>query len=178
MPDRVADNNLDLLASIVDRLAEAGIEVLVFGGWAEELTGLSPPRPHRDIDLLLPAPSFAAVDRLIAADRSSEIRGKRFAHKRALRIGDIAVEITRVDRGAEGPVTLFWGDTPFRWLAPLGEPEPVRTAVGSFAVVSRDNLVRYRALHHTTQPWRWRDPASRLNPSAAALLGDPAGEKG
>jgi Aminoglycoside-2''-adenylyltransferase len=164
VPDHVAESNLDLLASVVDRLATAGIEVLVFGGWAEELSRLSAPRPHRDIDLLLPAQSLAAVDRFIAGEgRSNEIRGKRFAHKRALLVSNVPVEITLVGHDPEGPVTRFWGDTPFRWLVPLCEPEPVRTAVRAFAVVSRANLARYRELHDTTQPWRWGDPASLLD---------------
>jgi hypothetical protein len=156
-------NDLDLVAFAVDRLAAAGAPTLVFGGWAEELTGLVAPRSHADIDLLLPAPSLAAADRLVAAGGAFEIRGKRFAHKRAFVISGVTVEVTLVQNKDEAPVTHFWGDIPYRWLVPLDEPEPVLTSVRPLAVVSRENLIQYRRSHHTTQPWRWRDPASLVD---------------
>lgn len=165
MPDRVEPNDLDLLALVLDRLNAAGAGTLVFGGWAEELLELSPPRPHGDIDLLLPAPSFASVDRLLtgAANALDEIRPKRFAHKRAFRIRGVTVEITLVEHDRDDPVTRFWGDVPFRWLTPLGRRKPVSGAVRRFPVVTSRNLARYRRLRRATQPWRWRDPASLVD---------------
>jgi hypothetical protein len=154
-------NDLDLLALVVDRLEAAGAGVLVFGGWAEELLRLTPPRPHADIDLLLPAASFAAVDRFLAAavNAPKEIRAKRFAHKRAFRLNGVTIEITLVEHDG-GPVTRFWGDIAFRWLVPLGRAEPASGMVRPLPVVTRENLVHYRRFHRLRQPWRWRDPAS------------------
>lgn len=163
----VGPNGLDLLTSVVDRLGAAGAEVLVFGGWAEELLGLAPPRPHSDIDLLLPAASFAAVDRLLASAAGDlpEIRPKRFAHKRAFGVTGVAVEVTLVEHDGDGPITRFWGDVPFRWLAPLGRAVP--RGDGHLLVVTPANLARYRSLHRATQPWRWRDPASLVDPESS-----------
>jgi hypothetical protein len=160
-------NDLDLLALVVDHMDAAGAGVLVFGGWAEELLGLSPPWPHRDIDLLLPAVSLAPVDRLLAtaATALEEVRPKRFAHKRAFRIKGTTVEITLVEHDRDGPVTRFWGDVSFRWLVPLGcaEPVPSANAGQCFSVATPANLAHYRQRHHATQPWRWRDPASLVD---------------
>ena len=126
---------------------------------------MAPPRSHRDIDLLLPAPSFAALDRLLAASECAmpEIRAKRFAHKRAFRLESVAVETTLVEDADGSPMTHFWGDVPFRWLAPLATTALVAPTIRPFAVVSAANLVRFRALYATTQPWRWRDPASLVD---------------
>jgi hypothetical protein len=161
MPFHTAPNTPDVLVGVLDRLQAAGIAALVSGGWAEELRGLVSPRPHGDIDLLYPALSFAAVERFIRTEAGvEEIRGKRFAHKRAFVTAGVAVEVTLVESDGEGPFTRFWGDVLFRWLPPLGGPVPV--AQRSLPVVSPANLVRYRALHAATEPWRWRDAASRV----------------
>ena len=160
---RAAPNDLHLLAAVMDRLEAAGAGVLVFGGWAEELVGLSRPRPHGDIDLLLPASSFESVDRFLAATEApDEIRPKRFWHKRAFRTRGVLVEITLVEHDGDGPVTRFWGDAPFRWLVPLERREPAAGPVRGFPVVTPENLARHRRLYRTTQPWRWRDPGSRV----------------
>jgi hypothetical protein len=155
-------NDLDLLALVVDRLDAAGAGVLVFGGWAEELLSLASPRPHADIDLLLPAATFAPVDRFLAAaaDAPEEIRAKRFAHKRAFRLNGVTIEITLVEHDCDGPVTRFWGDIAFRWLVPLGQAEPASSMVRPLPVVTQENLVHYRRFHRVRQPWRWHDPAS------------------
>ena len=106
---------------------------------------MAPPRSHRDIDLLLPAPSFAVLDRLLAASACTlpEIRAKRFAHKRAFCLEGVAIEVTLVKDADGSPVTRFWGDVPFRWLAPLATTELVAPTIRPFAVVSAANLVRY-----------------------------------
>ena len=159
-----ARHDLDLVCRVLDRLAAAGAPCLLAGGWGEELLGLWPAGPHGDIDLLLPAPSFAAVDAMLtgAAPGAAEIAAKRFAHKRAFRHGDVMVEVTLVERGPGGPVTRFWGDVPFRWLTPLacrvGLPERGR----AIEVLTAANLAHYRAHHRETRPWRWQDPAMRI----------------
>jgi hypothetical protein len=154
-----AVNDLPLLLRVLAMLRAAGLAPLVSGGWAEELLRLVEPRVHRDIDLLLSANSFAGLDRLLAEGSGAfaEIRAKRFAHKRAFLFEGVMVELTLVESGQDGPVTLFWGDVVFRWLTPLAAAEPLTVGGVSVVVVSVANLMHYRQMHHTTEPWRWKD---------------------
>jgi hypothetical protein len=146
-----------LAGAILRRLDNLGVPCLLFGGWAEEALGIISPRPHRDIDLLLPAQSFMALDRLFESE-FREIVLKRFAHKRAFVLEGAMVEVTLVQRTYQGAFTLFWGDVPFAWELPLEtgcilDGQPVLAA-------SHNNLIRYRERHASTQPWRWKDPTS------------------
>ena len=149
---------------LAQALAPLGViagSCILFGGWAEELQGLRPPGSHGDVDLLLPAPSFAPLERAMATNAAlREIRAKRFAHKRAWAGADgLVLEFLLVTREAAGPVTRFWGDRQFHWLEPLGD-RAIHLAEVDLAVASSDNLIRYRRLHCSLEPWRWRDPAS------------------
>jgi Aminoglycoside-2''-adenylyltransferase len=65
--------NLDALDELIHWLQTRGIGCWIFGGWAHELRGLSPPRAHKDVDLLYPAESFDAIDRLIENEQVTEI---------------------------------------------------------------------------------------------------------
>jgi hypothetical protein len=97
--DDSGPNNREFLKHVLGRLQQHGFASLIFGGWAEELLQLVPPRPHRDVDLLLPADSFVAFDRFLASAESygwHEIVAKRFAHKRAFLAQGIMVEFTLV----------------------------------------------------------------------------------
>ena len=89
----------------------------------------------------------------------SEIRLKRFAHKRACHFRGTMVELILVNDD-DGPITRYWGDIEFRWLAPLATVCPASNAIGPRPIATVANLQRYRTLHKATQPWRWRDPAS------------------
>lgn len=140
----------------MDHLARAGIDCLLFGGWAEEALGLCQPRAHADIDLLLPAESFDLLDRLLASGAVTEIAAKRFAHKRAFLVDGTMIEITLVQREGDTAVTWFWGDVRFEWVQPLAEA--CILAGQALRAVSQVNLKRFRALHKTTEPWRWREP--------------------
>ena len=153
----------DMVISVLARLEQNGISCLLFGGWAAEALGLVPPRTHRDIDLLLPAGSFSALDGLLAVPSVgfAEIPLKRFAHKRAFIVEGAMVEIILVQETGHGAVTSFWGDVPFAWKLPLVEEchlngQKVRAA-------SRDNLHHFRKHHALTQPHRWKDPASLID---------------
>jgi hypothetical protein len=128
---RYARDDARVLVQILDFLSCGGAPVIVFGGWAEELLGLAPPWRHRDIDLLLPAPSFAVVDRLLAEAMAplSEIRLKRFAHKRACHFRGTMVELNLVNDD-DGPITRYWGDIEFRWLAHWRRSAPRRMRSG------------------------------------------------
>ncbi len=88
-------NTRQFLADTLRELATAGVPVSVFGGWAEELFGLRPPGPHRDIDLLYPAADFSVLEEFLRAHSGlEEIEGKRFAHKRAYRQQGVLVEFS------------------------------------------------------------------------------------
>ncbi|HUY09206.1 MAG TPA: hypothetical protein VMW80_07110 [Candidatus Dormibacteraeota bacterium] len=76
--------DLRLPQSVFSKLDQSGFVVLLFGGWAEELGGLVPPRHDRGIDLLMPDTDQALLDQFIGAGR--EITENRSSHKRALEV--------------------------------------------------------------------------------------------
>jgi hypothetical protein len=145
------------LADVLALLERARVPCLVFGGWAEELLGLRAPGPHRDIDLVHVADSFAAVDVALASGQlPDEIGAKRFAHKRAFVRHGLCCEILLVGNWRKRPVTWFWGDLPLFWLTPVAHVRAVLRGGERFQVVSAANLRLYRARHRDLQPWRWR----------------------
>ena len=152
----------DMVISVLARLEQNGISCLLFGGWAAEALGLVPPRTHRDIDLLLPAGSFSALDGLLAVPSVgfAEIPLKRFAHKRAFLFDGVMVEIILVQETGQGAVTNFWGDTLFAWKLPLAER--CHLSGHGLRAASRDNLHHFRKHHALTQPSRWKDPTSLI----------------
>jgi hypothetical protein len=129
------DRTLGLLA------ADGGAECWIFGGWAEELRGLSPARRHKDLDLLFVGQNFAAVERLLAARRLNEVEGKHFAHKRAFLVEDFMVELFLVERDSCGFFTNFWGTCRHDW------PDDVLSSAGGLPVASAAALAAYRAAH-------------------------------
>lgn len=60
------NNNITFLKAVYKLLSDAGIQVVVFGGWAEELQCVVASRPHKDVDLLYEAEDFTAVDAFLA----------------------------------------------------------------------------------------------------------------
>lgn len=107
---------LGFLSTILTRLQSVGLDVVVFGGWAEELSRLRQPGVHSDVDLLYFSDGFAPVDRLVsAAPDLSEIREKRFPHKRAFVHLGLRVELFLVSRDEQGLFTLFRGTRRYRW---------------------------------------------------------------
>lgn len=151
-----------VLAEILRSFGTKGVTLDIFGGWAEEVLGMRPPGPHRDIDLVHRAEDFGRVDALLAeqADRLEEVRAKRFKHKRAFRFRGVLCEILLVRSWTSRPVTLFWGDVEFQWLTPLLHEPAVRLGEATGFVVSEPNLRRFRQRYHQIEPERWRDPAS------------------
>ena len=125
-------NNKAFLFSTLDRLASADIRAWLFGGWAEELWGIISPRPHRDVDLLLPAREFTQVERLLAASSDvTELVLKRFSHKRAFLLENILVELILVTEDAGHYQTNFfsggfhfdWPPDTFCMTVPCGDRE-------------------------------------------------------
>jgi len=126
-------HDLAFVRRVVGELAAEGVRTWIFGGWAEELQALAPPRPHRDVDLLYRADGFARVDRL----RRDWIGAKRFGHKRAFTLDGTLVELFLVRSDDRGDFTEFWGrrhDWPHDVLA---HPELASAAA----------LASYRAAH-------------------------------
>jgi hypothetical protein len=110
-------NNLAAVLRIVSHLAADGIPTWVFGGWAEELRGLAPPRSHGDIDLLYQGTDFKAVDKFIERRHLQTVLAKRLGRKRAFIIDDVMVELFLVKTDDNRtPHTIFWDW--FRWDLP------------------------------------------------------------
>jgi Aminoglycoside-2''-adenylyltransferase len=131
-------NDLSFVLRVVDLLESARLRTWLFGGWAEELAGLAPPREHADIDLLFPGRDFARVDRFLAHADVEERVGKRFPHKRAFELDGVLVELFLVERDERGWFTAL----------PSGRhdwPPDVFTAAGRLPVVSPSALTGYRA---------------------------------
>jgi hypothetical protein len=124
-------NDLTFVRGVLSLLADLGMRVWIFGGWAEELRGIGPPRKHADIDLIFPADDFALIDDAIRAGHLDEIAGKRFPHKRAFALGDVMVEVFLVGEDEHGLHTDFWGRIRHDWPADLlghAEGLPVASA--------------------------------------------------
>lgn len=109
-------SSLELLTEVVQMLTDAQVETWLFGGWAEELSGLCPPRPHRDIDLLYPAQDFARLEEFLRIKSGiTEVEAKRFPHKRAFEWAGVLVEVFLVRPDADTLVTDFFGRLSFVW---------------------------------------------------------------
>lgn len=147
----MAENTLDLLAEVVTTLAEAQIKTWLFGGWAEELSGLCPPRAHHDIDLLYPAQGFARLDDFLRTQRGAqEVQAKRFMHKRAFEWRGVLVEVFLVRSHGEALETNFFGMFPFIW------PQDtllftVMLPGGEWPCASPSALRQYRARHDAVE---------------------------
>ena len=98
MTDLRQNNDLSFVLRVADLLESARLRTWVFGGWAEELTGLTPPRRHGDIDLLYPGHDFDRVDRFLDRAAVDEWIGKRKPHKRAFEFEGVLVELILVQR--------------------------------------------------------------------------------
>ncbi|MES0864886.1 hypothetical protein ABLN87_21265 [Ruegeria sp. SCPT10] len=113
-------NTPETVTTVLAKLAELRIVAALCGGWAEEALGIIPPRPHKDIDIVVEANDFSAIDQaLIDGELKNEIAAKRFAHKRAFVFSETMVEMYLVQNRANGLVTMFWGDTEYVWRDPL-----------------------------------------------------------
>jgi predicted nucleotidyltransferase len=136
-------NNLQLVREVVDTLRRRGLDIWLFGGWAEELRGLRPPTPHGDIDLLLRSESFAQLEAFLSAQPTlTEIAAKRFSHKRAFVWLGIPVEILLVQSDSlqtlafDGRATIDWPTNTFTEPSPSGLP-----------IASTEALALYRRRH-------------------------------
>jgi hypothetical protein len=111
-------NDLAYVRRVLDLLAAHDLRAWVFGGWGEELHGMIEPRPHKDVDLLYPAPDFAAVDAFLSRGIVDEIAAKRFPHKRAFELDGVMTELFLLQPDAAGGYyTCFWDQHRYDWPA-------------------------------------------------------------
>jgi hypothetical protein len=135
-------NDVRTVLDVQSMLSEERIDTWIFGGWAEELRGLAPPRRHADIDLLYRSGDFAPVDRLIRTTPLDEIVAKRLPHKRAFLVNGTMVELILVSSDNHGHHTNFWRRIRFSW------PLDVFDTLDGTHVASATALNRYRCHYH------------------------------
>jgi hypothetical protein len=131
-------NDLPFVHRAVRALREGGVDVWVFGGWAEELLALAPPRAHADLDLLHPGPSFAAADALIAELHLEEVAEMHLPHKRAFLFEGVTVELFLVRRDEGGYYTEFGGGQRYDW------PDDVFAGDGIIPLAGRRTVADFR----------------------------------
>ncbi len=109
-------NDRTFLREVMESCRKRDLCVWLFGGWAEELSGLTDPRIHSDIDLLYPAHDSELLDTVIRESTDwAEIVLKRFPHKRAVMIQGIMVEFFMVRSEAGRSFSDFFGRFRFDW---------------------------------------------------------------
>ncbi len=134
-------HDIGTVERVLRQLAEARLACWVFGGWAEELRGLCAARPHADIDLLLLADSFAPVETMFHEHSLTEIKGKRFPHKRAFLFEGVMVELFLVQTDDRGFFTSFWGTTRHDWPSDVfsGQLDPPTASASALTGYRRDH---------------------------------------
>ncbi len=150
-------NDLSFVRGVIADLAAAGVEVWLFGGWAEELLGMIAPRAHHDVDLLYPAPDFHKVDGFLVADNAAiEIAAKHLPHKRAFLRHGIMIEIVLVQGDSRtGYYSTIWESNRNDWPADLLDGQ-----VQGLRVASANSLINYRRDYDRLRPSQPRPPGS------------------
>jgi hypothetical protein len=133
-------NDLAFVLRVADLLEGARLRTWLWGGWGEELRGLSAPREHTDVDLLYPGRDFERVDRFIERSDVEEWVGKRRSYKRAFELEGVLVELLLVQRDERGWFTDLPGGRHF-W------PGDVFSTSGRLPVASVAALQGFRSAH-------------------------------
>ena len=141
-------NTLDFLFTVVERFEAANLPTWVFGGWAEELWQIIPPRKHNDIDFLYLGQTFEHLDSFIARSRDiQEIQAKRFSHKRAIIFQDVMIEFLLVQQGPELYFTDFFsGRYRLEWPANVFG-YTLKAGGYDIQIASKQALRNYRQQH-------------------------------
>jgi hypothetical protein len=133
----MAVNDSAFVMKVTSLLDDAFVNVWLFGGWAEELQGMVPPRAHRDVDLLHPADDFARLDALLGCEPALvEIVAKRFAHKRAFVLDGVMVELFLVRSDAAGYYTDLSEDVKHRWPPDVFDERQLGLRVASVSALA------------------------------------------
>jgi len=144
----MAINTLAFVFDIIHFFEAAKISLWLFGGWAEELWQITPPRSHRDIDFLYPADSFQGLDQYIDKKKGvEEIQSKRFSHKRAIIYRDVMIEFLFVKQAEAACYTDFFsGQYRLEWPRDLLFHS--RNVSGyNIPIASKPALLLYRQRH-------------------------------
>ena len=139
-------NDIHLLRETVTALSQAGFQIAVFGGWAEELHGLSEPCQHHDIDLLVIDVDIVTLDAFV--QERAEVGAKRQTHKRGFRRGGVLVELFVVSTVNEQLVSNFWNSFVYHW------PDLGPVELDGLPVASVEALTAYRADHNRISAYR------------------------
>ena len=135
-------NDSALVMKVTSMLDDALVNVWLFGGWAEELQGIVPARPHRDVDLLHPAEDFARVDAVLRTEPGLvEIVARRSDHERAFLLDGVMVELFLVRADADGYYTDMPEGVRHRWPADVFDERQL-----GLRVASVNALVGYRRM--------------------------------
>jgi hypothetical protein len=139
----------DFVLAIMGRLAQARIATWLNGGWAEELWGMCSPRPHRDVDLLYPAPDFARLDQWLAqtADLVA-IPAKQFSHKRAFLSERIMIEVVLLEPEQKGGYRTNFFNRRYQLVWPHHTLRLLSVRNQEVPVASDEALRLYRHHHH------------------------------
>lgn len=143
------NHTLDFVLNIMERLARAQIVTWLSGGWAEELRGICSPRPHRDVDLLYPAPHFFRLDRWLAETPDlSVLPEKHFSHKRAFLYEQVMIEMILLEPGQDGEYITNFFNRRYQLSWPRQTLCTLLVNDRLVPVVSDEALRRYRQHHH------------------------------
>jgi hypothetical protein len=136
-----SSHDIGTVRRAIRQLSEADLACWVFGGWAEELRGMCAARPHTDIDLLLLADDFAAVDVMLHERGLTEVKGKRFPHKRAFLFEGVMVELFLVQTDDRGFFTSFRNITRHDWPSDVFSDrlDPPTASVSALTDYRRDH---------------------------------------
>ena len=139
-------NSIGLVRTVVGHLHDNGIDVLLGGGWAEELQGIIKPREHRDIDLYYRADDFQRLDKYIVSAGVEEIEAKHKSHKRAYKQDGIMVEVILIQHDKQGNYSSYDQEKVIRW------PKFLSVRVNGLSCLSPGALKFKRSVHQYLFP--------------------------
>jgi hypothetical protein len=142
-------NDLSLVRSVIADLQKSHFEVLLIGGWAEELHCVAQPRHHEDIDVVLLDAALDALGAFVA--QRQEVVEKRLSQKRAYLADGVLIELFLARWDGVQYETIWWGRLPWRWPAAL-----VPTMIAGIPVASKAVLKGFRESYPdiiAARPW-------------------------
>jgi hypothetical protein len=140
------------LTTVLEELAaltRAGLEPVLFGGWAKELLGIHPAWPHDDLDVLVTSSGIDGLEQFIVTRGAEPFAPKRHAHKRAYESAGMLVELFLVRHEDGQLVTDFYGRYRRVWSRPVGRP--LRLAGRTLSVATPDTISAYERDHRRVQ---------------------------
>jgi len=142
-------HDLELVRSVIAELQQSSYAALLIGGWAEELHGMTQPRPHNDIDVVVLDPPLDVLDAFVA--KRHEVVEKHLSQKRAYLADDVLVELFIATRQGTRFETIWWGHLHWNWPPDM---EPV--VIAGLPVASQAVLRGFRQSYAeiiAARPW-------------------------